>query len=427
MEIKLIDIEPRPVWVGHDKRGADYYRAVLPARMTGGVVKDHITTSAGDLCDRAALSKIEQCSTLTISGFGTPTIFLEQWNFESNLRRALASVPGVIFDWDDNLLAPDDEDLVATREAVIQSYLIGIATGDSSALENVRGPKMHRFVSDFNTVFRRRPSEIGEAEALMVIREQMEKCWPAPDAAIDLWDKMAADRAEVIRTTPRLIASTPTLARAMRQAAPNADIRIAPNVIDPVDFRRHPKPNDATVRIGYAATPLHRQDAYLVMPALKKIAALPRTEVWFFGWHPNFYYDFTPALPKQLEFEGMPYHHGGYICDVKWFHRAIGVLDVTLAPLKDTERNRCKSAQKWFESAMHRTPMVLSDMPPYACVEHGVTGFKASTPEEFTEYALMLCTDAALRKRIGGAAHDAVMARHTVTSCADVWRAAVAP
>jgi len=58
-------------------------------------------------------------------------------------------------------------------------------------------------------------------------------------------------------------------------------------------------------------------------------------------------------------------------------------------------------------------------------VDHGVTGFKARTPEEFTEYALMLCNDAALRKRIGQAAHDDVMARHTVSAKAETWRRAV--
>ena len=240
-------------------------------------------------------------------------------------------------------------------------------------------------------------------------------------------DKLTATAREALRSTRRLIASTGTLAGVMSEAAPDAYVRTAPNVIDPADFHRHPKPNDGTVRIGYCAGPLHKQDAYLILPALKRCAALPNVEVWFFGWHPNFYYDFTPALPKALEFEGMRYHHGGYIGDVKQFQREIGVLDVALAPLKDTEVNRCKSAQKWFESAINATPMVVSDSPAYECVEHGVTGFKASTPEEFTEYALMLCTDAALRKRIGGAAYDAVMARHTVTAYAEQWRRAVAP
>ena len=433
MQIKLIDIEPRPVWVVRDKPGPfAYYRAVLPARMTGGVVKDRIWTSAGDLCDRAALSRIEKCSTLEIRGFGTPTVLLDaEWSFDSNLRRALVDVSGVIFDWDDNLMASPDDDLVGTREALIQSYLIAIATGDSTALENVRGPKMRRFIRDFSTVFKQRPAGVTAAQALMVIREQMSKCWPAPETCnvrSDLTDKLAATATGALRSTRRLIASTGTLAGVMSQAAPDADIRVAPNVIDPADFHRNPKPNDGKVRIGYCAGPLHKQDAYLILPALKQCAALPNVEIYFFGWHPNFYYDFAPTSPKCLEFEGMPYRHGGYVAgSVPQFQREIGILDVALAPLKDTEVNRCKSPQKWFESACNATPMVVSDSPAYECVEHGVTGFKASTAEEFTEYAVQLCKDAELRKRIGEAAYDAVMARHTVTSCADVWRAAVAP
>ena len=185
MQIKLIDIEPRPVWVTRDKPGPfAYYRAILPARMTGGAVKDRIWTSAGDLCDKAALPRIEMCSTLTISGFGSPTVFLDaEWSFDSNLRKALGNVPGVVFDWDDDLMASPDDDLVGTKEALIQAYLIGIATGDSSALEKVRGPKMRRFIRDFSTVFKQRPAGVTAAEALMVIREQMSKCWPAPKPA----------------------------------------------------------------------------------------------------------------------------------------------------------------------------------------------------------------------------------------------------
>ena len=39
----------------------------------------------------------------------------------------------------------------------------------------------------------------------------------------------------------------------------------------------------------------------------------------------------------------------------------------------------------------------------------------------------LLCADAELRKRIGGAARDYVMAHHNVTACAGQWRVAVAP
>lgn len=82
--------------------------------------------------------------------------------------------------------------------------------------------------------------------------------------------------------------------------------------------------------------------------------------------------------------------------------------------------------QKFYEHALHGTPMVVSDLDPYRCVEHGVTAFKARSAGEFTDYVAMLCKDAGLRERIGNAARDAVLAKHTTASYAEQWRAAVA-
>ena len=41
-------------------------------------------------------------------------------------------------------------------------------------------------------------------------------------------------------------------------------------------------------------------------------------------------------------------------------------LDIAIAPIKDTEFNRCKSNIKWLEHSMLKTPMVLSDVYPYS-------------------------------------------------------------
>ena len=53
-------------------------------------------------------------------------------------------------------------------------------------------------------------------------------------------------------------------------------------------------------------------------------------------------------------------------------------------------------------------------------------GLKATTPEEWTEQVLRLVGDAALRKRIGEAAREQVLAEHTIEARAPAWRAFVA-
>jgi hypothetical protein len=65
----------------------------------------------------------------------------------------------------------------------------------------------------------------------------------------------------------------------------------------------------------------------------------------------------------------------------------------------------------------------VSDLPPYADMEHGVTGFKACTPEEFRVYLGRLVEDAALREHIGLAARAEVLRAHTSTVRAQEWGA----
>ena len=50
---------------------------------------------------------------------------------------------------------------------------------------------------------------------------------------------------------------------------------------------------------------------------------------------------------------------------------------------------------------------------PHECAEHGVTGFKARSPEEFGVYLRRLVEDAGLRTRMGAAARAEALSHHT--------------
>jgi hypothetical protein len=83
-------------------------------------------------------------------------------------------------------------------------------------------------------------------------------------------------------------------------------------------------------------------------------------------------------------------------------------LDVNLAPLAgDKIFNEAKSAIKWLEAALTRTPTVASASEPFReAIDDHRTGMLADTPADWTRLLIELIDDAGLRHRIGHAARE---------------------
>jgi glycosyltransferase involved in cell wall biosynthesis len=89
-----------------------------------------------------------------------------------------------------------------------------------------------------------------------------------------------------------------------------------------------------------------------------------------------------------------------------WWRR-VATFDIGLAPLVDNRFNRSKSFIKILEYAALGVPFIASPVGPYADhVVDGVTGFLASTPDEWAERLDQLIRSPWLRMKIGGAARD---------------------
>lgn len=432
MKIELRERRSTPVWLSPAYLAENYYRAEIPARMTGGAVLRSFNASIdggaveSTQLSRAFFDRSKNCSTLVMYGLGRPTIITTGFirtglptPGEAQFLDAVYSMPEFLFDFDDPPI-PKTFDPQAEADEITRLTVHGIVTGETRVVADFYGVDFGPIARDFRQSWGK--NRLPTPEELLVLHDVvLEK------ASREL-RKGAQETDESPSTLLRIrqvIAATVPLADALLAKAPQLTIKVAENAADPMDFQHSRKPKDGIVRIGYNSSWTHRTDGALAMPALRECARIPNVEVWFFGWHPAWSHDLVTDRPKVIEFDGLTYHHGGTFTNIREFFRASSVLDVALGPLQDTLHNRCRGASKWFECAMYRTPMVLSDMPPYAPAEHGITCLKARTAEEFTEYAVRLCKDAELRKRIGGAAYDAVMANHTVTSCAEQWRRAV--
>jgi hypothetical protein len=352
---------------GDSSEACNYYRAALPARMVGGVVRHSIDVAVdgGQFTpfypySERDIGRVLDSGTVTFRGMGRPTILAS---------RELGRVPRAF-------------DFVRAVTAAHPGS-IWLETDDYMGVPFLAGLIGH-FLG------------VGPAVAL----------------------QMAHDYHQVAFTsTQHHVVATEPIRTAVLRHNPKALVLVGPNAVDPGEIPVGQRASDR-IRVGYGAATLHALDAPLVLDGL---AAVSRAgaEVWFCGWHPAI--EKCGTQPGRYHFRDMEYRYAGPIADFRAFHARIAEWDVAVAPLVDCEFNRCKSPQKWFEHSLHETPMVVSDLVPYACVEHGVTGFKARNGREFAEHLVRLCSDVELRERMGRAARAAVIKRHTTANYREQW------
>jgi glycosyltransferase involved in cell wall biosynthesis len=90
-------------------------------------------------------------------------------------------------------------------------------------------------------------------------------------------------------------------------------------------------------------------------------------------------------------------------------------MDVGLMPLTDDEYTRGKCGFKLLQYMACGVVPVASDVGfNREIVEHGETGFLASSPEDFTPYVRRLLDDEGLRKDMARAARRSVVERFSL-------------
>ncbi|WP_448073190.1 glycosyltransferase [Georgenia yuyongxinii] len=159
------------------------------------------------------------------------------------------------------------------------------------------------------------------------------------------------------------------------------------------------------LRIGYfSGTTTHDADWAYVEPAVLEVMAThPDVELWLGGHlRPTAALAQVAGRVHRLPFT--PWHElPGLLRDV----------DVCLAPLTEASQfNEAKSAIKWLEAALVETAVVASSTQPFReAVDHGRTGFLATSPAEWQETITALLDDVALRRRVGTQARREVLLR----------------
>ena len=161
------------------------------------------------------------------------------------------------------------------------------------------------------------------------------------------------------------------------------------------------------IRLGYfSGTNTHNEDwAHIEGAVARVLQQRPEVELWLGGQLETG----AALLPYTDRIKRLP--------TVVWYRlpALLRDVDINLAPLQPGRTfNEAKSAIKYLEAALVATPTVASQFRPFReCIEPGVNGLLADSPDEWEAALLRLVDDAALRAQLGAAAREQVLLQHS--------------
>lgn len=220
---------------------------------------------------------------------------------------------------------------------------------------------------------------------------------------------------EQMKISDGIIASTPYLKELYEPL--NQNIKVAENVVDLTLWRKSRPPVRQGVTIGWMGGGTHEEDLALLKAPMFRILEK----------HKNVTFKILHGVPeffkhhKQIKWskEFKPTNkYPGWVCKQKF--------DIGVAPLEDNNFNRGKSNLRWLEYSAMGIPTVASPLPHFSSsIVHGVTGFIASTDEQWEHYLTLLIEDAELRKTVGSNAYQEVKTNWSLKSLGNKYQAVI--
>jgi glycosyltransferase involved in cell wall biosynthesis len=229
-------------------------------------------------------------------------------------------------------------------------------------------------------------------------------------------DFSAADLGELERCMEAcdgIICSTEYIAR--KYARFNERVWVCENGIDTARYRLT-RPERPLVNIGWAGGTGHVRSA---VPWVREayVALGERDHTGFVSVGQNFAETFVPRYGHERAIS-VPW------CAIEEYPAAMTLFDIALAPAATSGRARSffkgKSDLRWLEASALGIP-VIAEPSVYRHIEHGVTGFHASSPQEVLELLLRLVDDPSLRLEVGARAKQHVEEHRDIRVAVDQW------
>lgn len=177
------------------------------------------------------------------------------------------------------------------------------------------------------------------------------------------------------------------------------NIHVLPNAIDFSQWKPYPNIRDkykTGFRFGWAVSNSHREDFISIQPALKG----------FLEAHPDATFvclgDAGLDLKTQLPANQLEWHPFSDLWEGHYpLRMSLLGLDCAIAPLANTEFNKCKSPLKWEEYTAFGWPVIAQKMEPYSShIVGGETGLLAGTTEEWIAALNTVYTNKDLRAKL---------------------------
>jgi glycosyltransferase involved in cell wall biosynthesis len=226
----------------------------------------------------------------------------------------------------------------------------------------------------------------------------------------DNFDREWVASAELnMRIADGVICSTEFLARRYRKF--NERIWVCPNGIDLKRYA-YARREREHVTIGWAGGVGHVAS---VTPWLPAVAAVlrARPEARFTTVGSNFAGELVEEFGAE-RCRALPF------APIEVYPASVSTFDVALAPSGNNNLFRGKSDLRWLEASALRIP-VVGDPSVYPEIEDRVTGMAATNVAEAEAALLALVDDAALRTRLGDAAHAHVLEHRRIEVAAQRW------
>ena len=169
--------------------------------------------------------------------------------------------------------------------------------------------------------------------------------------------------AQHLQLSDAAICSTEYLKKQVAMIVPETPVYVAPNCVnyDLWQFKEADQLKKKKKRLGYVGALGHDEDLKIAYRAVMDLYKQKKMQNWeFVIRYGGFLPDWLKPVDGFIDFEPVSVHISEYpqfLYDLD--------IDLALAPLRDTNFNRCKSNLKWLEWSSMGVPLVGSDVEPF--------------------------------------------------------------